>query len=779
MNSNPPTLGSAERRRLAAIVFTDVDGYSARVQRDETGTLELVRIDFERIRSLTADHGGEVLKSMGDGLLLCFPSVVDAVACALEAQKEFAARPAEALQHRIGIHLGDVFRVDGDVTGDGVNIAARLQTKARLGTICLSQSVYDAVKGKLEMQVESLGRQQFKNITEPIAIYLAAPLGIPLTRRANRTSFKWISLMTALAAGLAVYFLLTRHSVKPPQESSAAPKPAVVSERSIAVLPFANLSPDPANTYFAEGVHEDVITSLAKIHDLRVISRMAVMEYRTGERDLRSIGRDLGVANILEGSVRRWGDTVRVTAQLVDAQSGESLWADSYDGDVRDALHVQAQFAKNIASALQANLTSEERELIDRPPTMDADAYDLYLKARATYETLGKYGRLDQYSGVLALLQQAVAKDPRFCLAYVEMVMVHATLYSISALDPTPERLAMAIAAAKAATDISPDLPETKMALGIVAYTADRNWTRALDLFSAAAVGLPNDDQLYYWIGDTQRRLGRWPEAIYAYRQSLVLNPRSVACTIALVQTLRWMRRPSEASVLAEKLHSVIPNDRGLALAMAMLRYEQSGNRAQYLNELDALPPAANDPFRLADRFFSAFRRKDWNAADAVLADPRLQRLTEVHGGIDDPIAFYKAMVAAIRGRKEEARSFANQAIAIYRAGSWSPAQRPWVLMRTAEAEGFAGRALEAERDAEASWQEVADKDATEAIYFRSLLAEVYIVTGNTEKALSTLGQMMKNPSDWAPMEIANELFWVDLKDDPRFHQILASATSL
>jgi tetratricopeptide (TPR) repeat protein len=181
----------------------------------------------------------------------------------------------------------------------------------------------------------------------------------------------------------------------------------------------------------------------------------------------------------------------------------------------------------------------------------------------------------------------------------------------------------------------------------------------------------------------------------------------------------------------------------------------------------------------LADRFFSAFRRKDWNAADAVLADPRLQRLTEVHGGIDDPIAFYKAMVAAIRGRKEEARSFANQAIAIYRAGSWSPAQRPWVLMRTAEAEGFAGRALEAERDAEASWQEVADKDATEAIYFRSLLAEVYIVTGNTEKALSTLGQMMKNPSDWAPMEIANELFWVDLKDDPRFHQILASATSL
>jgi class 3 adenylate cyclase/tetratricopeptide (TPR) repeat protein len=216
MREDPSTNSPIENRRLTAIVFTDVAGFSARVQQDEIGTLVLVRTDFARMSAIAAQHNGEVLNSMGDGLLLCFESVVQAVACALQIQKEFSARQPDALQHRIGIHLGDVFRSGGDVTGDGVNLASRLQTKALPGTVCLSQSVYDAVKGKLPMQVEPLGKKQFKNIAEPISVFLVWPGGDSRIRLARPRRRVWKASLTVLAFGLGYLLWLKTPRATPP-----------------------------------------------------------------------------------------------------------------------------------------------------------------------------------------------------------------------------------------------------------------------------------------------------------------------------------------------------------------------------------------------------------------------------------------------------------------------------------------------------------------------------------------------------------------------------------
>ena len=309
--------------------------------------------------------------------------MVQAVACALQIQGEFGQRSPDALQHRVGIHLGDVFREGGDVAGDGVNIAARLQTKAEPGAICLSASVYDAVKGKVPMQARSLGPQSFKNIAEPIVVYLARPADAapPLARR--KRSALWPAGAAVVMAALAVVFW--RRNAPPaaaPQHTPPASAPAAtIPDRSIAVLPFTNMSQEKDNAFFADGVHEDLLTNLANLGGLRVISRTSVIAYRDTKKSVREIGRELGVAYLLEGSVRRSGGKVRVTGQLINVATDEHVWAKNYDRDLTDVFAIQSDLAQEIAGAMRALLTPREKSQLEARPTSDLEDYDLFLRA--------------------------------------------------------------------------------------------------------------------------------------------------------------------------------------------------------------------------------------------------------------------------------------------------------------------------------------------------------------------------------------------------------------
>ncbi len=570
-------LPGENQRQLAAIVFTDVAGYSARMQQDETGTLVLVRADFEKMRAQCAQHGGEVLKSTGDGLLLCFASVVQAVACALRIQAEFAGRPGSALQHRIGIHLGDVFRAGGDVAGDGVNIAARLQTRARPGTVCLSQSVHDAVKGKLTMRVEPLGPQSFKNIAEPINVYLVVPDGslMPAAVRSRR-QWGWpvaVGLAPVLAT-LAVIFW-----PRPAAEAPGTTHPTVLVDKSIAVLPFTNMSDDKDSGYFADGVHEDILTNLANVGALKVISRTSMVQYRDTKKPLRQIGSELGVAYILEGSVRRSGNKVRVTGQLIRAATDEHVWAKTYDRDLTDVFAIQAELSHEIALALQAVLTPQENARLAERSTQSVEAYELYQQALAIMRRGVQKAALDQ---ALPLLEHAVEIDPNYAKAWAAICKVQVSVYWRE--NKSPARLAsmrVALARAEKCDPNDYEVLEAGSELGNVTRDfalVSHYRQRIIELF-------PNRSEAYLALARSARSEQRWADALAASAKARVLDPFNVDVLYAQEDLFRSLRHYAEAEEIQRIMVRLNPQDNDAALRLAYSPFLRTGST----RELEAL----------------------------------------------------------------------------------------------------------------------------------------------------------------------------------------------
>jgi TolB-like protein/class 3 adenylate cyclase len=370
-------------RRLAAILAADVVGYSRLVGEDEEGTLERLKV----LRRTLVDpkikeHRGRVVRTIGDGLLVEFASVVDAVRCAVDVQREMALRdtdlPADRrIEFRIGINLGDIIKDGRDVYGDGVNVAARLEALATPGGICVSRVVRDQVRDKLGFAFDDRGEQQVKNIARPVRVFDVKMTGETM--------------------------ILT--------QDSAARTPLPLPEKpSIAVLPFQNMSGDPEQEYFADGMVEEIITALSRIRWLFVIARNSSFTYKGKSADVKQVGRQLGVRYVLEGSVRKGGNRVRITAQLIEAESGAHLWADRFDGSLEDVFDLQDKVATNVAGVIEPALQAAEVRRSAARPTNDLTAYDLYLRALATYYPITK----ERLLTALELLKEAIAVD-RHC----------------------------------------------------------------------------------------------------------------------------------------------------------------------------------------------------------------------------------------------------------------------------------------------------------------------------------------------------------------------------
>jgi len=388
--------GERVERRLAAILAADVAGYSRLMGRDEAGTLaRLKALRRELIDPTVAEHKGRIVKTTGDGLLIEFPSVVEAVACAASVQQEMAERNADVpedrrIEFRIGINSGDVIVEDGDIHGDGVNIAARLEALAEPGGICVSAIVHDQVQGRLDCAFEDLGEQSLKNIARPIRVYR---VGSEIGSRASRP------LSGVDAAGTA--------AVQP----AALPLP---DKPSIAVLPFQNMSGDPEQEYFVDGMVEEIITALSRIRWLFVIARNSSFTYKGQAVDVKRVGRELGVRYVLEGSVRKAGGRVRITGQLIDTATGAHIWADRFDGALDDVFELQDQVAASVAGAIGPKLEQVEIGRAKRKPPENLDAYDCYLRGIAEYYPATK----EASDEMLRLLCRSIELDPGFASAY-------------------------------------------------------------------------------------------------------------------------------------------------------------------------------------------------------------------------------------------------------------------------------------------------------------------------------------------------------------------------
>ena len=382
--------GERVERRLAAVLAADIAGYSLLMGRDEEGTLSQLKA-FRKtlVDPKIALHRGRIVKTTGDGMLVEFASAVDAARCAVEVQRGVAVQnvgvPLDIrIQFRVGIHVGDIIFDDNDIFGDGVNIAARLEGIAEPGGICISDDAQRQIRGKLDSPFEDMGPQNLKNIAEPMRTWR-------LNSDANASAY-----------------------LSPGRSAEAAKLPALPDKPSIAVLPFQNMSSDPEQEYFADGIVEDIITALSRYHALFVIARNSSFTYKGRAVDVKQVGRELGVRYVLEGSVRRVLDRVRVTGQLIDALTGAHLWADRFDGALKDIFELQDDITLRVVGAIAPKLEQAEIVRAMRKPTESLDGYDYYLKAMSNFHKAGR----EDISEALRLFQKAIEFDDNFSSAY-------------------------------------------------------------------------------------------------------------------------------------------------------------------------------------------------------------------------------------------------------------------------------------------------------------------------------------------------------------------------
>jgi adenylate cyclase len=495
----------ASTRRLTAILAADVAGYSRLMGADEEATLERLKAHRRQlIDPKIAEHHGRIVKTTGDGLLVEFASVVDAIRCAAEVQRGMIDREPEAtdnrqIRFRIGVNLGDVIAEGGDIFGDGVNVAARLEALAEPGGICISRVVRDQIRDKLPYPFEDQGEQSVKNIARPIRVYAlrpeaiadlpasSVPIAAPHRPRIASTAMAAAAAATLAIAVVAWWLWPTRPSPTPATAVAAIatsiPQPLVAPRLSIVVLPFANLSNDPEQQYFADGITEDLTTDLSRIRHSFVISRNTAFTYRNKPVDTKQIGRELGVRYLLEGSVRRSGNKVRVNAQLIDARTDAHLWAEQFDGDIGDLFALQNEITSRIAIALNLELTNTEAAR----PTEHPDALDYVLRGRAAY---WKPNSREKFAETTSLFEKALALDP----------------YSVEAASQLANMLAVRGGNRWTAT------PEA-------------DFRRAEELVGQALAASPRDWFAHYAKGALRRWQGRCDEAVPEYETALALNP--------------------------------------------------------------------------------------------------------------------------------------------------------------------------------------------------------------------------------------------------------------
>ena len=485
------------QRRLAAILSADVVGFSRLMGVDEAGTLaRLKALQREIINPTIATYAGRTVKLMGDGALVEFASAVDAVTCAIEIQKlvdtheRDAGRPPDStIRFRIGINVGDII-VDGDdIFGDGVNVAARIEALAEPGEIYISRAAADQVRGKVPMQIERRGERTLKNIADPVEVFRIRGEG-----------------PTAPAAAA--------------DESAPAPRPPVPDKPSIAVLAFNNMSGDAEQAYFSDGISEDIITDLSKVSGLHVIARNSSFVYKNGAVSIPQVARELGVRYVLEGSVRRAGNRVRVTAQLIDSTTGGHVWADRFDRDLTDIFAVQDELTREIVGALKLNLAEGEKQRLTSEPTNNIEAYDWFLRGREQWWRATKESNIQAQE----MLQRAIKLDPNFASAHAFLALAHMHDYANQWSTSLPRSLERLQALAQRAVALDDSHPNAHFALGS-AYFWMRRHDQAIDEAERALSLDPSFALGHTFLGHSLIYVGRSEEALPHFDRAMALDP--------------------------------------------------------------------------------------------------------------------------------------------------------------------------------------------------------------------------------------------------------------
>jgi TolB-like protein/class 3 adenylate cyclase/Flp pilus assembly protein TadD len=776
---------------IAHVLFTDIVGYSKLPINEQRALVERLN---EIVRSTDEFHAAEAAGRLikiptGDGITLVFYHSPEApVECALEISRALKKYPE--LQLRMGIHSGPVSGVidvtgKANVSGAGINMAQRVMDCGDAGHILLSKHVAEdleqyphwqphlhelgecEVKHGVRVSVVNLYTEELGNPAVPEKLK-AARVAAAAGRR--RAAFRWISLgvLALLLAMLVISFLLKR--TKRPSAAAGL----AIPEKSIAVLPFENLSENKENAFFADGVQDEILTDLARIADLKVISRTSVIGYRdTAGRNLRKVGQELGVAHLLEGSVQRAGNRVRVNAQLVDARTDAHLWAQTYDRDLADVFAIQSEIAKAIADQLQAKLSPREKAEIETAPTSNVAAFDLYTRAKAllargTYTTAFGYA-----TQAVELLNHAIAIDPNFFLAYCQLEFVHDNLY-LQGRDRTPARRALGEAAVQAAIRLRPDAGETHLAIAGHLYRVDLNYNGARIELEKAKATLPNDPQVYELTGYIDRRQGRWEDSIRHHRKALELDPRNYYLYQQISLTYSQLRRFPEMASALDRALEILPDDaetRAARASVDLLWHGDTGPLNNTIRDIVAKDPAAATS--IAELwFYNAMCRRD--PADAERAVAAIPSWGIAQNGVIFPHALSEAEVARFHGDERVAReAFTRARTELEAKLRVSPDHGP-----TLAALGLIDAGLGRKEDAIREGRRAAEltpisKESIAGSGIIETLALIYAWIGEKDLALEQLAISALTPAGVTYGQLKLNPIWDPLRDDRRFEKIV------
>jgi len=797
---------------IAHVLFMDIVGYSKLLineQRALRETLNQVVRNTEQFRD--ADATGTLIKSpTGDGMALVFRrSPEEPVECALDISRALKAHPDVPL--RMGVHSGPVSGVidvndQTSVAGAGINVAQRVMDCGDAGHILLSKHVAEDLEQYAHWQphLHNLGECEVKHGARIYLVNLyTEELGNPEVpvkfRQAKDTQTAPATpasdakpagrsraliaalIIVAAAAAIGSYIFSHRSNSKPP--SSTASTTSTIQEKSIAVLPFENLSRDPDNAYFATGIQDEILTRLAKIADVKVISRTSTQHYKSAPENLPEIARQLGVANILEGSVQKSGDAVRVNVQLIKAANDSHLWADTYDRRLTDIFSVESEVAKAIADQLRATLTGREKEVIAAKPTDNVDAYDAYLRGLAY--TLKTQSTTANSFGAQKYLREAVRLDPKFALSWALLSYVDALGYLTQSLQPTLALREEARRAAETALTLRPNLGEAVLAQGYYHYYCLKDYDTAVRYFEQARPLLPNSHRIPELLAYVARRRGQWDQSESYFNEAEQLDPRNVDLLTQQALFYIALRRFPEALRKFDQVLDITPDDPDtLALKAGIAQAEGDLPRAAAL--LAPLRPAADDTNALETQVYQAILERR--------PAPAISQLTEILGKPDPALGFYNGELRFWLGWAQEV------------AGDPTAAQETWRQARS-ELEPFFKEQPEnfiligdlaltnmglGDKAAALALAERAiaanpiEKDALNGPFPIEVLARVAARMGEPDRAIAALQKLLSIPYGGplaSNVPLTSALLRLDpdfdpLRNDPRFQKLVAAETS-
>jgi TolB-like protein/class 3 adenylate cyclase/Tfp pilus assembly protein PilF len=795
---------------IAHLLLIDVVGYTKLLVNEQIEVLqELNRIVRNTECFRAAEASGKLIRvSTGDGMALAFfHSPEEPVRCALEISRALQNHPSIRL--RMGVHSGPVNRVRDvndktNIAGSGINVAQRVLDCGDAGHILLSKHVAEdlaeyrhwqpylhdlgecEVKHGLRVHVFNLHKNDVGNPQVPDKLKrrkrwkqasTTHPVSAPRWPKFVLTAALLASIIALLVSSLFLFRRATSPKVTSAAPGATASNVATpIPEKSIAVLPFENLSNEKENAYFADGVQDEILTNLAKVADLKVISRTSVMQYKSAAtRNLPEIAQQLGVAHVLEGSVQRAGNRVRVSAQLIDARSDAHLWAERYDRDLADVFAIQSEIAKTIADQLQAKISPSEKAAIEKAPTTDLAAFDLYERAKALWaDVTDPLHAKEKLPQAAQLLDEAVARDPQFLLAWCLLSRVHGALYW-TGHDHTPARLDLANVAVQTALRLQPEAGEAHRALATYYYYGFRDYARARSELAIARSTLPNDAEVFLYTGLIDRREGHWEEATRNMERALELDPRNLFTLQQLAVTYLAQHRYADEARTYDRALSIVPGDPYTRILRALVELDWRADIKPFQTTLGTVvaenPSAAPD---VDTPLYALCERTAPAAARALTNYPRDGVTTDY--GVNCPRAYWEGVVARCQGDSAKARAaFMAARSEVEKMLAKQPDFAAAISLLGVIDAGL-GRKEQALQEGRRACELLAiSKDAISGVALAVNLAQIYTWTSDKDRAIEQIAAVERAPNELSYGLLKLHPYWDPLRGDPRFEKIVAS----